>query len=638
MISASLHDILHRQQRRSLVTIRLMRDPVHDYAELPIELMPVVDHPLVQRLRRIAQTPAPSVVYPSMTGRRFEHALGTIHLAGAAWDAIWRNASTQTRLDFLSDVMSDLTEAKVGGADLDSDTLGAIETQDEAGLFRLVGLAVSTIAAIHDIGQPPFSHALEGFYRLNFEKIMETKDSNLKESYRSFTFSKHKSRHFHEAAARLARDTVLRREIQNIPWYLVQRIMDSTPADRSWSGCLSSLYSGDADLDRLDYLLRDALNSGSEWGSIDRHRLVGSLELHQTTSETRSGTRHREWTLGFGYRSISALENLVIQRHQYYRWVVFHYYSVAANRFLQHCVQTLLDIEMLLIESGAEGSGAQPHPLPSLNYFAPPGTLDSWTSSDLASVDDGTITSWIARRHSEFARHRINVRDAEVIRPRFVSLAQIVLFRKKNWSCAWKTDKEYERFAGLVANTLRDVIRRQRNGWDRRFATHQERDGSAVYRRADSVLTCLEAEALGDDVRLVNSFMRLRLQGSASPTHLADEIALSKYITLYCPSVNGHRGFWIASFNAVRTWSFYNSTSVISDGASSTLSTELASVLLHMPGIEEDRAQFRCYFVQQISDTPSAPTTTDEVCGALAEVFCDVSFVESQVMYLLRSE
>lgn len=70
---------------------KVIRDPIHDYVQIPVEIVPVVQLPHVQRLRYISQTANVRMAYPSLNGSRYEHALGTMHLAVRAWEAGWAN-------------------------------------------------------------------------------------------------------------------------------------------------------------------------------------------------------------------------------------------------------------------------------------------------------------------------------------------------------------------------------------------------------------------------------------------------------------------------------------------------------------------------------------------------------------------
>ncbi|MFZ4706635.1 MAG: HD domain-containing protein [Bacteroidales bacterium] len=102
---------------------KIFNDPVYGFITIPNELsFEVVEHPWVQRLRRIRQLGLTHLVYPGALHTRFHHALGAMHLM-------------QQSIDTLRSKGSHITSEEAEG----------------------VILAI----LLHDIGHGPFSHALE---------------------------------------------------------------------------------------------------------------------------------------------------------------------------------------------------------------------------------------------------------------------------------------------------------------------------------------------------------------------------------------------------------------------------------------------------------------------------------------------
>jgi HD superfamily phosphohydrolase len=99
--------------------MKFIKDPVHGYVEVEAELLPLLDSPPVQRLRHVKQLGFSYLVYPGANHTRFEHSLGTMHLA----------------------------------------TLLARHLSLDQADVRLVAAA----GLLHDIGHGPFSHTTEAF-------------------------------------------------------------------------------------------------------------------------------------------------------------------------------------------------------------------------------------------------------------------------------------------------------------------------------------------------------------------------------------------------------------------------------------------------------------------------------------------
>ncbi len=59
-------------------------DPIHNFITVYPHELGIVDSPIFQRLRRIRQLAGAHLVYPGAQHSRFEHSLGTMHIAGQA--------------------------------------------------------------------------------------------------------------------------------------------------------------------------------------------------------------------------------------------------------------------------------------------------------------------------------------------------------------------------------------------------------------------------------------------------------------------------------------------------------------------------------------------------------------------------
>lgn len=106
---------------------KVINDPVHGHMYFPGVVVDAIDTPQVQRLRELKQLGTSYYVFPGASHNRFEHSLGTAHLATNMFDALRTRAS--------SDVRDALT-----GADR---------------------VAVQLAGLCHDLGHGPFSHVFD---------------------------------------------------------------------------------------------------------------------------------------------------------------------------------------------------------------------------------------------------------------------------------------------------------------------------------------------------------------------------------------------------------------------------------------------------------------------------------------------
>lgn len=576
---------------------RVIRDPVHDYVLLPSELIRLVDHPYVQRLRRVSQTAMSSAVYPSMTGTRFEHCLGSMHLAQRAWDSAWSNASWHTQKMFMDELRRDLESS----ADLDEHTSRWLRHEYEERFSDRTRLAVAAAALLHDVGHTPFSHALEDFYAWRIEAISPDGSEFRRYHEREAVGS---AKAFHEVAGEFMAAGIGPEYVGAIPWALTLMILRSPSPSGSSIDALKDLVSGEIDVDRLDYLIRDSRNSGTEFGAIDVERLIHSLELHRVVIRGE-GVR---WSIGYGLRARSAIETFLYQRHQYYRWVSYHPHAIAANRMLN---LALVELGRLARTTTSPlGSLASP----ALGYFER--ALDNTEVYENSSIDDGTIVSWIKVGSTKVrqglmtrTRPRPGIQDMK-----FLALAEATLFRKANWDAVWKTEYGYTQVAEDVVVELTASLQRIRDRVDAKIRGLSGRTDPRSRQEASILGVERELLTMSSDspAMLLNEISKHLLSASGRPVRLLREQSLADFmkstgsLTQVADGVLAD-AFWIVAYDeivpiregegSVAMFAGQEQRSLVKDSPSA------ANLLF----VEESRPRLHAYLVSPIKKLREGP-------------------------------
>ena len=227
----------------------LIADPIYHYIVMTDRVegegteRDVIDTLWVQRLRRIFQLQSARWVYPSAEHTRFQHSLGTMHVAGAFSDKLYPSLSRIHRAEIPSSF--------------------CIEE-----LLRLAGL-------LHDIGHGPFCHFFDEQYLSRFktnheeigQHIIRGKISPILKRIRRSPhgpFKRGESVDPEQVAFLIKRP--LKKEEQKHPRWLV---------------LLQQLFRGIFTVDNIDYVLRDAYMTGVSIGPIDWRRLLHYVSYHK---------------------------------------------------------------------------------------------------------------------------------------------------------------------------------------------------------------------------------------------------------------------------------------------------------------------------------------------------------------------
>ena len=236
-----------------------LRDPVHGFIRADRLESTLIGTRPFQRLRGIRQLGFANLVFPGAEHSRFAHALGAMELAGRVYDSLARKDAERFP-----------AEARARGR-------------------RLVRAA----ALLHDVGHAPFSHSAEDLFEQGIDhEQMTARLLALPEIETAF------ERHGEGIEARDVRDLLAGRAVGQ------ERV-------------LGQVVSGELDVDKMDYLLRDSLFCGVRYGHFDLERVLDTLA---PLEDLEQGV----WGLGVEEGGVHAIEGLVLARYYMFTQVYFN--------------------------------------------------------------------------------------------------------------------------------------------------------------------------------------------------------------------------------------------------------------------------------------------------------------------------
>lgn len=249
-----------------------VRDALYDRIPLSEPELALMATPEFLRLERIQQLGFVSKIWPGARHTRYEHSLGVLHLARLA--------------------LAHLRLSEPWITDEDARTLAAA-------------------ALLHDIGHYPFSHAIEELG----PPVAP-----------------------HEAVGRGIIEQGRVAEILATLWGVdpvrVAAVVD--PAGRTVplvDRVLRGVLSGPLDVDKLDYLPRDARACYVPYGGVDTFRLIDAMRVEMVDDEPR---------IVVGAKGVSPLHSLINARQEMFDNVYWHHANRACMSMLLRAVQEAL--------------------------------------------------------------------------------------------------------------------------------------------------------------------------------------------------------------------------------------------------------------------------------------------------------
>jgi len=247
----------------------VIRDSLHDLIPLSREAAALLSTRAFLRLDGIQQLGFVSRIWPGARHTRWEHSLGVMHLMRMALERLIAK-----------------------GAPIDSET-------------ARTALAA---ALLHDIGHYPFSHAIE-----ELGPPVPT----------------------HEQVGRRLIEgdeiaPILREQWRADPVRVARMVHPGGLSLPASDRLVRGLLSGALDVDKLDYLPRDARACHVPYGGVDTTRLLDSLRIVEVDGEPR---------IGIDDKGVSPLHSLINARQEMFDNVYWHHTNRACMAMLLRAVQ-----------------------------------------------------------------------------------------------------------------------------------------------------------------------------------------------------------------------------------------------------------------------------------------------------------
>lgn len=254
-----------------------IRDPLHDLIEFKANefenvLWRVVQSRAFQRLRRVKQLGFSDLVYPGATHSRFAHSVGAFHTARQLMTVIENH-------------------------------LGRGGFEDSRARIALAA------SLVHDVGHGPFSHAFEDVgRRLNLKMATHEYVSDV-----------------------LIRNDELGDTLRSLGSGFANDVADVIKSEKP-GNLYSAVVSSQFDADRLDYMRRDRLMTGTHNSAIDFEWFIANIEVGTISYGVDDESLGSIETFVLGPKAIYGAETYVLSLFQLYPTVYFHKATRSAEK------------------------------------------------------------------------------------------------------------------------------------------------------------------------------------------------------------------------------------------------------------------------------------------------------------------
>lgn len=214
---------------------KIINDPVHGHMYFPGPVVDAIDTPQVQRLRELKQLGTAYYVFPGSSHNRFEHSLGTCHLATNMYEALRRSSGKMVR----------------------------------SSLNQVDKLSIQLAGLCHDLGHGPFSHVFDN-------EFLPRRHLNWDQKNAAWSHEAMSAEMFEWMVEdnNIELDKEVVRRVRN----LITSNDKDAPDGKRFLWDIVANKRNSVDVDKFEYIMRDAYNTGVK-GSVDISRLTSFMKV-----------------------------------------------------------------------------------------------------------------------------------------------------------------------------------------------------------------------------------------------------------------------------------------------------------------------------------------------------------------------
>jgi len=285
-------------------------DPIYGQLGIHRKLFPILCNPLVQRLNYVRQLSFAYLTFPSASHTRLSHLLGVAKNAQEVLRKMltrrlaykYRRKDPNTKLRRLE---PDLVAFGVSDEDMEK-----------------IMLKAQLCALLHDVGHGPFGHALDKLVPYLGKQTEQSGTTQPPDIVYSVEYIK----------------AHLRAEINEAGFEPeeIAAILNKTQKKdlQGWDVLIADLIASTVDIDRIDYLVRDAHMTGLQMGYLNTEA------LREQMYPMREG---KDYKLVYAPAALTEMEDLAQAHHNMYIHCYEHRRKLAAERLLMRAVQYMFD-------------------------------------------------------------------------------------------------------------------------------------------------------------------------------------------------------------------------------------------------------------------------------------------------------